>query len=65
MKFFVPKIIIEWRSIFREGGVKLLIRRKGWSIVFLFLIFYLIRDSFLYILIPYLAVNGIITCSYF
>ncbi|MDP6396572.1 MAG: hypothetical protein QF712_02580 [Candidatus Marinimicrobia bacterium] len=65
MKFFVPKIIIEWRSIFREGGVKLLIRRKGWSIVFLFLIFYLIRDSFLYILIPYLAVNGIITCSNF
>lgn len=63
MKFLVPKIIVEWRSIFREGGIKLLIKKKGWNIVLLFLIFYLIRDSILYILIPYLAINGIITCS--
>lgn len=63
MKILVPKIIVEWRIIFREGGIKLLVRRKGWKIVLLFLLFYLIRDSFLYILIPYLAVNGIITCS--
>ncbi|MFQ6607919.1 MAG: hypothetical protein ACE5EE_05200 [Fidelibacterota bacterium] len=63
MKFLIPKIIVEWRSLFRTGGFRLLIKKKGWIIVLLFTMFYLIRDSILYILIPYFAVNGIVTCS--
>ncbi len=63
MSFYKPKFIQEWGDLRREGGYKLLIRKKGWVVVFAFFVFYLIRDSILYLLIPYLMVKNIISCS--
>jgi hypothetical protein len=63
MSFYKPTFLSEWNSIRQEGGYKLLIKKKGWVVVAAFFIFYLIRDSFLYLLIPYLAFKGIITCN--
>ncbi len=63
MAFLKPRFLVEWNVIRREGGYKLLIKKKGWSVVFAFIVFYLIRDSILYVLIPYLAFKGIITCN--
>ena len=37
------------------------VRKLGWKFVLAFVIFYLIRDTFLYILLPYLIYKGIIT----
>jgi hypothetical protein len=37
------------------------VRKLGWKFVLAFIIFYLIRDTFLYILLPYLIYKGIIT----
>ncbi|MFQ6616498.1 MAG: hypothetical protein ACE5HZ_06985 [Fidelibacterota bacterium] len=62
MRLFLPKIVREWRSIYREGGFKLLIRKKGWVILVAFFAFYLVRDSVLYLLLPYLAIRGVISC---
>jgi|TARA_B100000035_G_C20695182_1_gene420141 hypothetical protein len=62
LKFLVPKIVREWRADFRKGGFKLLLKEKGWKILIAFFIFYLIRDVSLYVIIPYLAVTGFISC---
>jgi len=37
------------------------VRKLGWKFVLAFVLFYLIRDTFLYILLPYLIYKGIIT----
>jgi len=63
MAFYKPKFIQTWLDIKRDGGYRLLIKKKGWKIVSVFILFYLVRDSILYLLIPYLAVQGAITCS--
>jgi hypothetical protein len=35
------------------------VKRLGWKFVVAFILFYLIRDSILYLLIPYLIAKGI------
>jgi len=62
MSFYRPKFILQWRDIIKTGGIKLLIRKKGWVILVYFFLFYLVRDSILYILIPYLGLNYITSC---
>lgn len=53
---WTPKVILEAKQVFREGGLKGVIRRYGWKFFAVFFIYYLIRDVTLYILLPlYLA----------
>ena len=59
MARFSPKFINEWLEIKREGGLKLLFKKKGWYVIVAVVTYYLIRDSILYILIPYLIYKGI------
>lgn len=54
LSFITPKFISDSVEIFRDSGFKGLIKEKGWKFVFYFFMFYLIRDSIIYILIPYL-----------
>jgi len=51
--------IKEARGIFRASGFKGLFAKYRWKMVAVFFTYYLIRDSFLYILLPYLAWKGI------
>ena len=37
------------------------VRQLGWKFVVAFILFYLIRDSLLYILLPYLIYKGVIS----
>ncbi|MBD3402782.1 hypothetical protein GF420_07790 [candidate division GN15 bacterium] len=37
------------------------VKQLGWKFIVAFILFYLIRDSILYILIPYLVYKGIIS----
>ena len=57
-----PKIIHDWVAVWREHGFKEFIKRKGWKVVAAVFLFYLIRDSFLYLLLPYFATRGILGC---
>ncbi len=57
-----PKIIQEWGTVWREHGFKEFIKRKGWKVVAIVFVFYLIRDSFLYLFLPYLATRGLLGC---
>ena len=62
MSIYKPNFIHEWGDIRRKGGYKLLVREKGWTVVLAFFMFYLIRDSILYLVIPYLMMKNIISC---
>ena len=63
MKFVKPKFFREWNDIRKEGGLKLLFKQKGPIVLVVFFLYYLIRDSILYILIPVLIAKEIITCA--
>jgi len=62
MKFLKPKWAIEWWDLIKTKGVKEFVRIKGWKVLVAFFLFYLIRDVILYIIIPYLIINGMIQC---
>ena len=63
MKLLKPKFILDWGKIRKDGGYLKLLKKKGSKAVVVFILFYLIRDSLLYIIIPILIAKGIITCS--
>ena len=48
---FIPDFMKVYTAIYKKGG---------WKILFYFFMFYLIRDTIIYILLPYLVVKGII-----
>lgn len=53
---WTPKVIREAKQVFREGGIKGVIRRYGWKVFAIFFVYYLVRDVTIYILLPlYLA----------
>lgn len=60
-KWMTPKWIDGWANIYREKGFKGLMKEKGWKVLIAFFLFYLIRDSILYILIPYLIYKGYVS----
>jgi hypothetical protein len=51
-------IIKECRETFKQAGFKGVFRRYGWKAFAVFFCYYLVRDSILYILIPYLIARG-------
>lgn len=59
-KFLKPPIVREWTALLREKGIKEFIRAKGWKILAAVCVFYLIRDSILYLLLPFLIAQGFI-----
>jgi len=61
-KFLQPTFVREWLAIIKNDGLKGLVSKKGWVVVVAFFLFYLIRDSLLYILVPYLATKGLFGC---
>ena len=54
------KFLAKYIKIFKESGFKGLIKEGGWKLLIGFFLYYLIRDTILYIIIPYLIVKGII-----
>lgn len=60
-KRLTPAFIREWVGIWRKEGFRALIKQKGWKVVVVIIIYYLIRDSILYILIPYLIARGLMS----
>lgn len=48
-----PKVLVEAKQVFREAGLKGVIRRYGWKFFAVFFMYYLIRDVSLYILLPW------------
>ena len=59
MNFLKPKFIKNYTKVYKKDGFRGVIKKGGWRLLFYFFIFYLIRDTILYILIPYLVGKGI------
>lgn len=56
---YVPGFLKEYATIWREDGFRELLRQKGWKVVLVIIIYYLIRDTLLYIVIPYFIARGL------
>ena len=61
-RFLVPRYIARELHSIRELGLKSYIRKRGKWVFLGIILFYLVRDTTLYIIIPYLVVNGVISC---
>ncbi|MCI0695605.1 hypothetical protein L0337_26820 [candidate division KSB1 bacterium] len=59
-KIFKPPIIQEWTALLREKGIKGFLREKGWKVLAAIFVFYLVRDTVIYLLIPFLIAQGFI-----
>ena len=57
---FKSKFLSKYTKIYKEDGFKGVLKEGGWRVITYFVLFYLIRDTILYIIIPYLIVKGII-----
>lgn len=55
-KFF----ILDSVAIIRESGFKTFLQKRGWKVIAVVITYYLIRDTFLYILLPYLVAREIL-----
>lgn len=52
--------IIDSILIVKNEGFKQLFRKRGWKFLLVIVAYYLIRDSILYLLIPFLVLKGIL-----
>jgi len=63
VKSFVPQFIQNWKATLKEKGLKGFIKQYGWKVFVGIFAYYLIRDTLLYIVIPFLIINNIISCQ--
>ncbi|MBE76933.1 MAG: hypothetical protein CMG41_04260 [Candidatus Marinimicrobia bacterium] len=61
MSFFRPRFMQSWLDAYQRGGIKELLSEKGWKVLLAFFLFYLVRDSILYIIIPWIGYNHLST----
>ena len=59
MKFLRPDFIVEWTNLLKDEGLKSFMKKKGWTVLLIIVIFYTIRDGILYVLMPYLIYKGL------
>lgn len=56
---WVPFFLRKHVNYYLENGFKKTVKKFGWKLFFIIFFYYLIRDSILYIIIPYFALKGI------
>jgi hypothetical protein len=56
-----PPFLRPYTKIYREEGWRAVVKKGGWKLVGIVILYYLIRDSILYLLIPYLVARGIMS----
>jgi hypothetical protein len=57
---FKSKFLKKYTKIYKQDGFKGVLKVGGWRVITYFVLFYFIRDTILYIIVPYLIVKGII-----
>jgi len=56
---FYKYYIIDSIIIVKNHGLKELFKRRGWKFLLIIISYYAVRDSIVYIILPYLVANGI------
>ena len=62
-KLLKPKWLEKYTDIYRESGWRGILKAGGIKFIVGFFLFYLIRDSILYLLPLFLAVQGMQSCG--
>ncbi len=57
--FLTPRFMKPYVKIIQEEGFKSFFKKAGPKVIVIIVLYYLIRDSILYLLIPYLIARGI------
>ena len=55
----IPKFLKEYIIYYQENGFKKTIQKFGIKLIVTIIVFYFVRDTILYIIIPYFALKGI------
>jgi len=55
----IPNFLKEYIIYYQENGFKKTIQKFGIKLIVTIIVFYLVRDTILYIIIPYFALKGI------
>ena len=55
----IPKFLKEYIIYYQENGFKKTIQKFGFKLIVTIIVFYFVRDTILYIIIPYFALKGI------
>lgn len=55
----IPEFLRKYVFYYREHGFKKTVKKFGWKLFAIIFLYYLIRDSILYIIIPYFVLKGI------
>ena len=63
-KFLKPAWLEKYTEIYRKSGWRGIVKAGGIKLMIAFFMFYLIRDSILYILPIYLGIQGIQSCGH-
>lgn len=58
---YIPSLLSEIRMTFKESGFKGVFKKYGWKLFAAFFAYYLVRDTILYILIPYWIAHKLIS----
>ncbi len=59
IKQFYKYYFIDSIKIVKESGFKELLKKRGWKFLLIIISYYIVRDSILYIIIPYLIAIGL------
>ena len=62
-KFLKPPWLEKYTEIYRKSGWRGIVKRGGVKLIIAFFLFYLIRDTILYIVPVYLAIHGMQSCG--
>ena len=55
----IPNFLKEYIIYYQENGFKKTIQKFGIKLIVTIIVFYFVRDTVLYIIIPYFALKGI------
>ena len=55
----IPKFLRKYVYYYKEHGFKKTVKKFRWKLFAIIFLYYLIRDSILYIIIPYFVLKGI------
>lgn len=58
-KKLIPNFLKEYIIYYQENGFKKTIQKFGIKLIVTIIVFYFVRDTILYIIIPYFALKGI------
>ncbi len=57
--FLIPAKVQKIRDQLRAEGFRAVVKTLGWKVIAGIIIYYLVRDTLLYLVIPYLIARGV------